>query len=244
MLSFVQQAIVLAAGNGDRFRGESARSKLLTPVGGIPLLVRTLRSARLAGITDAHVVLGYDADRVRQLASTGAPAGLTVHFHINPDWHRENGVSVLATRRVLTDQAFAILMGDHLFDPNALKTLLHSRRAPGEVLLGIDRHTTDTDVVTEATKVRIQHGRISAIGKDVTPFDALDTGLFVCDGAIFNALDASCRAGDTTLSGGVRRLAAEDNVRGCDIGNSRWCDIDTVADLQAAEGIVSLATAS
>ena len=32
-----REAIVLAAGNGDRFRQRAARSKLLAPVGGVPL---------------------------------------------------------------------------------------------------------------------------------------------------------------------------------------------------------------
>lgn len=243
MSSSVQQAIVLAAGNGDRFRGTSARSKLLAPVGGTPLLIRTLRSARDAGIGDAHVVLGYDADRVRALAGSCAPAGLRLHYYLNLDWRRENGVSVLATRRVLATQRFALLMGDHLFEPAALARLLRAERSPGEVLLGVDGRTTDERIVDEATKVRMRNGRVSAIGKDVAPFDALDTGLFVCDGAIFDALDRSCAGGDTTLSAGISELAAKGRVRGCDIGSARWCDIDTVDDLRAAERLVSMAPA-
>jgi hypothetical protein len=42
-------------------------------------------------------------------------------------------------------------------------------------------------------------------------------------------------AGDTTLSGGIRRLAAQGLMRAADIGNAAWYDIDTVADLEAAE---------
>jgi choline kinase len=244
MPSCVRRTVILAAGNGDRFRGTSTRSKLLTLVGGTPILIRTLRSARAAGLTDAHVVLGYDAERVRAVVSANVPAGLTVHFHFNPRWHEENGVSVLTTRAVLFDQAFALLMGDHLFDPGALDVLLRTPRRRGEILLGVDACTTDPDIVAEATKVRMTDGRILAIGKQIAPFDALDTGLFVCDGVLFDALERSCGDGDTTLSGGIRRLAAAGRVRGCDIGWSRWCDVDTVADLRAAEDIAQLAAAS
>jgi CTP:molybdopterin cytidylyltransferase MocA len=35
----VRRAIVLAAGNGDRFRNGSSHSKLLTPIAGTPLLI-------------------------------------------------------------------------------------------------------------------------------------------------------------------------------------------------------------
>jgi choline kinase len=237
--SFVHEAIVLAAGNGDRFHGESTRSKLLTPVGGVPLLVRTLRSAWKAGITDAHVVLGYDADSVRTLAMSGAPDGLHLHFHLNRNWRQENGLSVLAARRCFDEQPFALIMGDHIFEPRVLERLLNVRRAPGEALLGIDRHTSDPEIAFEATKVMLRGDRVVAIGKSLDEYDALDTGLFVCDWMLFAALEDSCTTGDSTLSGGIRRLAARGLVRGVDIGNARWCDIDTVADLTLAEELLA-----
>jgi choline kinase len=89
--------------------------------------------------------------------------------------------------------------------------------------------------VSEATKVKMRGDRIMAIGKTIAPFDALDTGLFVCDGSLFTAVADSCAAGDTTLSGGIARLAAQGLVRGIDIGLARWCDVDTTADLTMAE---------
>jgi choline kinase len=83
--------------------------------------------------------------------------------------------------------------------------------------------------------------RVTAIGKTVEPFDALDTGLFVCQASVFEALDAACEDGDSTLSGGIRRLAARGLVRAVDIGAARWCDIDTVADLALAEQLLGSA---
>jgi choline kinase len=240
----VPTAVILAAGNGDRFHNGIPQSKLLTAVAGTPLLVRTLRSARQAGISTAHVVLGYDADRVRALASAQAPDGLTLHFHLNRDWHRENGVSVLTTQRVLQRQPFALLMGDHIFEAEALRRLLEAPRSAGETLLGVDRRPTDGATAFEATKVRLDAGRVTHIGKTLDPFDALDTGLFVCCPTLFEALVESCGDGDTTLSGGIGRLAARGLVRGVDIGQSRWCDIDTIADLEAAEQLVGRVFAS
>jgi choline kinase len=233
------QAIVLAAGNGDRFQNGSARSKLVTPVAGIPLLVRTMISARAAGITEAHVVLGYDAERVRALAMSQAPGGLTLHFHFNRDWHQENGRSALQPRAPVQGRPFAVLMGDHIFEPRALEWLARTPRRRGEALVGIDRHTTDPAIVAEATKVRTDGDRVTAIGKTIDPFDGLDTGLFVCDESLFDALADACAAGDTTLSGGIARLAAQELVRGVDVGFARWCDIDTLGDLAMAEALAN-----
>ena len=61
----VRDALVLAAGNGDRFNVGTRRSKLLQPILGQPLILRTLATARAAGINSFKVVVGYEADYVR-----------------------------------------------------------------------------------------------------------------------------------------------------------------------------------
>jgi choline kinase len=237
--SAVSDAVILAAGNGDRFRHESPRSKLLTPIAGAPLLGRTLDAAHRAGIATVHLVVGYDADRVVEVASSVAPAGLRVHPHLNPEWRLENGISVLAARSCLQDRPFALLMGDHLFDAPALQRLRSARRRAGETLLCVDRRPVPSEVAEEATRVRLTAGRVTAIGKGLEPYDALDTGLFICDPAVFAALDESCGTGDTTLSGGIRRLTEAGMVRGVDIGDARWCDVDTLDDVQQAERVAA-----
>jgi 1L-myo-inositol 1-phosphate cytidylyltransferase len=231
----VRDALVLAAGNGDRFKTGSRQSKLLQPVLGQPLILRTLSTAHAAGIRSFEVVVGYAADAVQAAIEDGAPAGASLHFTRNPDWHLENGVSALAARERLSNRRFALLMGDHLFEPEVLARLLRARVAPGESLLAVDTRPAAAHVAAEATKVRMEGSRIVAIGKDLDAYDALDTGLFVCAPALFPALEESRRAGDTTLSGGIRRLAAVGLMRGVAIGNAAWYDIDTPADLHTAE---------
>ena len=46
--------------------------------------------------------------------------------------------------------------------------------------------------------MRREGSRIVAIGKDLTEYDALDTGVFVCSPLLFHALDVSIAQGDTT----------------------------------------------
>jgi choline kinase len=234
----VRDALVLAAGNGDRFHDGSRQSKLLQPILGEPIILRTLASARAAGITHAEVVLGYQAVRLRALIEGHAPPGLHLHFCYNPDWHLENGVSVLAARRRLASRRFALLMGDHLFEAPVLTRLLAEPARPQESLLAVDSRSVPPDVAGEATKVRLRGDRIVAIGKDLRRYDALDTGMFVCSPRVFRALDRSRAQGDTTLSGGIRELAGEGLMRAIDIGPADWYDIDTTADLQHAESLL------
>jgi 1L-myo-inositol 1-phosphate cytidylyltransferase len=234
----VRDALVLAAGNGDRFHDGTRQSKLLQPILGEPIILRTLAGVRAAGITDAEVVLGYQAVRLRSLIEAHAPSGLRLHFCYNPDWHLENGVSVLTARRRLATRRFALLMGDHLFEAPVLTRLLAEPVRPQESLLAVDSRSVAADGAAEATKVRLSGDRIVAIGKDLQRYDALDTGMFVCSPQVFRALDRSRDRGDTTLSGGIRELAAEGLIRAVDIGPADWYDIDTVADLQHAESLL------
>src|SRR5678815_1135851 len=104
----VDQALVLAAGNGDRFRHAARESKLLQPVLGRPLIIRTIETARAAGIKRFEIVIGYRAEHVQAAIERDAPADVVLHFTHNPDWEQENGVSALAARRRLRSR-FALL---------------------------------------------------------------------------------------------------------------------------------------
>ena len=238
----VRRAIILAAGNGDRFQNPAHESKLLQPLLGKPILLRTIDAAHEAGVEHATIVLGYQAARVRALAERAASPRLSLSFVVNPEWHLENGVSALAARAAAGDESFALLMGDHVFDPDVLARMLRLPLAPDESVLAIDTREVPPAVAEEATKVRRVGSRIAAIGKDLRDYDALDTGVFVCAPVLFEALAAAQAAGDTTLSGGIRWLAARGLMRGFDIGDAQWCDIDTVSDLAAAESALTAGT--
>ena len=233
----VRQAIILAAGNGDRFHQASPRSKLLASVGGMPILAHTLASAAEAGIADAHIILGYDAERVWAVACRTAPERLRLIFHYNFRWREENGLSLLAARPY-TSGPFAVMMGDHLFDSAVLRRLLSTPTPEGEALLAVDRGPQSPEFVGEATKVRMHGNRVTAVGKGLHPFDALDTGLFICQPSVFEAAAESCASGDTTLTGGIHRLAERGLITGVDIGGAAWCDIDTTDDLETAEQLL------
>jgi len=240
---FASRAVILAAGNGDRFQNPTHDSKLLQPLLGRPILLRTLETAHDAGIRSATIVLGYQADGVRALAERGAPRGMDVTFVVNPEWRLENGVSALAAKPVVGLDRFALLMGDHVFEPPVLQRMLRLDVETDESLLAIDARRVSQEIADEATKVRRHGSRIVAIGKHLQVYDALDTGVFVFSPVLFDALERARRSGDTTLSGGVRELAARGLMRGVEIGDASWCDIDTLSDLAAAESALGAPSA-
>lgn len=233
----VKDAVILAAGNGDRFKNPRRESKLLHPVHGQPLILRTIETAAAAGLTDLNVVLGYQADKVRATIERHRTPGVNVQFTVNHEWDLENGVSALAAKTICAVPRFMLLMADHLFESDALERLAALDVDPADSVLGIDTTTTDPEIVAEATKVRLAGDRIVAIGKQLTTWDAIDTGMFLFTPSLFDALEEAIAAGETTLSAGVQRLAAAGLMRGADLGAASWCDVDTVEDLRMAESM-------
>ena len=173
-------------------------------------------------LTGDGVIMEYDprTDSLRQVIADNPIPDVTVDFVRNADWQLENGISALHARELCNGHRFALLMGDHLFEPPVLGGLASISAADGDCLLAVDRTDSDPAVAAEATKVRLDGDRIVQIGKHLDAWDALDTGLFVFTSALFDALEDARRDGETTLSAGVQRLAARRMMRGVPIGGS------------------------
>jgi choline kinase len=91
----------------------------------------------------------------------------------------------------------------------------------------------------DATKVLAVKGDIKAIGKSIAPFNAFDTGVFLCTPAFFEAAAEGLKRGDTTLSGGVRALSASGRARAMGIEGAWWMDVDDEESYRKAEKYLS-----
>jgi choline kinase len=161
------------------------------------------------------------------------PYGLEPSFIENRDWQKQNGISVLAAANHITSP-FLLTMSDHLFDQSIVDLLL-CNAALDELNLAIDRKLDSIFDSDDAMKVQTRRDRISEIGKDLTAYDAIDTGLFVCSLNIFDYLERVKRDGDCSLADGVRSMASDGKARAIDIGDAWWQDIDTPEMLAQAE---------
>ena len=166
MIGPVDKALVLAAGNGDRFRNPTRESKLLQPVLGRrssfarsrPRTTQALRRSRscsdIAPIASA-------------LRSSAGAARRRDPFTHNPDWHLENGVSALGGA---SPAAIPLRTADGRPPVRGARAPAAAARdgAPGESLLAVDSRPATREVADEATKVRLRGSRIIAIGKALT----------------------------------------------------------------------------
>jgi 1L-myo-inositol 1-phosphate cytidylyltransferase len=206
------------------------------PVCGVPLLEHVMTSAREAGIERFVIVGGYRADLIRRWLSDRSTVKAAVTLIENPEYHKANGISALAAKAEFT-QPFLLLMSDHIFETQTAKALMRRPLAEDEVILAVDRKLDRIFDLDDATKVRCEGNHVADIGKQLSDYNALDTGMFLCSPALFSCLESVKKNGDCSLSDGMRKLAQERKLRAFDIGDGHWQDVDSPQALEHVEGI-------
>src|SRR3954465_9933999 len=147
----VTDAVVLMAGLGSRLRkNANAPLKPLAPLLGRPLIAYMFDLLAGAGIQRVLAVVGFQKEQIITAAQPLVPHGLRVEFITNPEWQKQNGVSVLAVANHLS-QPFLLTMSDHLFDCSVVDLAL-SRSVPDELNLAVDRKIETIVDIDDATK--------------------------------------------------------------------------------------------
>jgi choline kinase len=236
-MSAISEAVILIAGQGSRLRGTDKNClKPFVPVLGRPLLSYTLEAVGSAGISTAYLVVGYESERVIAKAKQLIPPHINASFILNSDWQKQNGISLLAAAGHVS-APFLLTMGDHVFDDTVVDCLLDNFD-PDLLNIAIDRKLDSIVDLDDAMKVQTTGDNVTAIGKNLRSYDAIDTGLFVCPAEIFAYLEqakAINGGNDCSLANGIELMAVDGKVRGIDIGSARWHDIDTPRVLEHAE---------
>src|SRR3954471_23494577 len=147
------RGIILAAGRGSRLNGTAGdKPKCLVRAGGMTLLERQVRALRRAGIDDIVVVVGCQADRVRQSCGAG------VQYVENSRFAETNSLFSLWTARALLYEGFVVLNCDVLFHPVLLEELLATDH---DAALLIDyRAEGQSPYGDEEMKVKVRDGRV------------------------------------------------------------------------------------
>jgi choline kinase len=219
----ITDAVILMAGSGSRL--QASVPKPLISMLGRPLISHIFDALKSAGVQNVHVVVGAESDALVAKLRDLIPAPMHLKAIANPDWQKQNGLSVLcAEGNVIAP--FFLVMGDHLFDASILERILE-HAAGAQLNLAIDRKIETIFDIDDAMKVQTKHERVVGIGKQLTHYDAIDTGIFLCPNELFDYLQRAKQNGDCSLADGVRLMATDNKVKAIDIGDAWWQDVDT-----------------
>lgn len=233
------KAVILAAGCATRLRPYSDDTpKTLLPVGGVPILRRTLTSLLRVGIDQFVIGTGYLEHMVREAVEGWFP-GLDVTYVTNPDFRTtNNGYSLSLLRDHVENDSFILLDGDVVFDLGVIEELIArgpdclAVRSVGEIGLEEVKVTADNE------------DRVLAIGKHVPVRTAMgeSVGIELFSAASSKRLFAALhqRVHEQGLVNEYYEAAFQQIVDegvtlyGVDIGSMYASEIDTIDDLMAA----------
>jgi len=222
------------AGTGSRLRGSADTvAKPLIPIAGRPLISYAIDSFDRAGVTTLHAVVGPNGDELAAAVAPLLPAHMRFHPIVNPNWQKQNGVSLL-TAAGKVRAPFFLAMGDHLFESSILEQLV-AQADVSRLNLAIDRKIDSIFDLDDAMKVQTEDHRIIAIGKNLETYNAIDTGIFLCPEILFDYLRRALQNDDCALADGVRLMADDGKALAIDIEGAWWQDVDTPEMLARAE---------
>jgi choline kinase len=220
--------VILAAGKGERLRPITDHvPKPLLSFKSRPLIDHAISRLMGAGVNRIIVVTGYMAPAVtRHLEENYSQYVDVIH---NPNWEVGNATSLLSVREKVNGEDFVLSMCDHLFSERLVRRVIESYQ--GEPTLCIDRSPRYLKDIADATKVQLdRENYVKAIGKSLSRWNAVDTGLFVLPSKVLDTGGASY----SELSDLMRVLAEERLLKAFDATGSRWLDLDTHSDIEYA----------
>ncbi|MDP9237815.1 MAG: NTP transferase domain-containing protein [Chloroflexota bacterium] len=229
------QALVLAAGDGDRMCLPSPDlPKPLLPLAGRPIIARVLDALGAAGVTHSTIVVGHRGEEIRDAMTHRAPRGMSLRFIENGGYLLGNARSLWAARSAMK-RNFLLVMADHLLHASLLRALTPS--AGDRCRLAVDFAAPDDPRAEEATRALVREGRVVDLGKEIATWNALDTGAFWGTPRLFDALTPDRRDGE--LSAVFASLARAGELDAADVSGCPWIDIDTPDDLRRAAAMVA-----
>lgn len=229
----VVQALILAAGQGQRLGDRRGRPKCLREVGGLPLITHQIAALAEVGISDVVVVVGFGQQQIRD--SVGAAA----RYVVNERFAETNSMYSFLLACDLVHDDVIVMNSDLYFHPT-LPARLHE--SDDDALL-YDSGSGDED---EHMKVRIVDDRLVEMSK-VMRKDWVcgeNVGMLRMSSSTVDHTAAAARgivaAGgeQAWLAEAVNHVAADHPIRCVDVAGLPWVEIDFPEDLARARSEV------
>jgi len=238
----VTTALLLAAGAGTRLRSElNGLPKCLVEVAGTPILGHLLSSLVEQGFERLVVVVGHHSDQVREYLDLHAD-GLEVECVESLRYSETNNIYSLWLARDLVQESFVLMESDLVFDSRLLRRLRVSNR------IAVAAFSPEMNGTTVSIDESGLVGSFSVGGLNRPPLSHKTVNMYSLSWPIWQEvgrrLDQRIAAGKVNDYYEVvfadMAAAGSFPLRAVEFDNGRWSEIDTPADLLAAEQLFSV----
>jgi choline kinase len=242
------KAVILSAGQGKRLLPLTADNpKCLVKVDGRSLIEWQINELARCGIDRVSIVVGYRADRVKQLLHRRYDSKRIITVY-NPTYSWADNLFSCWAARAEMNEDFVLLNGDTLFEAAVLNHLLETPDRPVTVGTHKKRHYDADDM-----KVTLDGDRLIHIGKDLSidNVDGESIGMILFRGegpASFNlAVENALRdplAREKWYLSVIDELAQLMPVWTYPVMGLQWCEVDFPVDLKHAQRVVRACAAN
>ncbi len=225
-IEWPRQALILAAGRGQRCGLNGSTSKALLEIGGRTLIEHQVASLRKLGVGEIGIVTGHAAEQVR------AVTGTECEYIHNALYAETNSLYSLWSARHWLKGSFMLLNCDVLADHRIYEMV---GQAPGSALA----YDSASGMEEEHMKVTHNGGRLAHISKEVNghPIHGENVGMLKFShaaAAVFlREVDRLVEEGATKswAAAALNRLVEHVAIHCIDITGLPWTEIDYQSDL-------------
>lgn len=134
-MKFSMKAMILAAGRGERLRPLTLTTpKPILPVGGVPIIHRTITLLKKYGFNDIVINLHHLGEQIERSLGDGSTFGVNIKY----SWEKEllgTGGGIKAAQHLLGNEPFLVVNSDILIDINLLDLVNFHRHTRGAATL-------------------------------------------------------------------------------------------------------------
>lgn len=119
----LNQAIILAAGEGQRLRPfTNLRPKVMLPIANKPILLYVIEALAQAGLRHIIMVVGYRREEIQNYFGSGNKFGVDIKYVVQKT--QIGTADALKQARDMADSHFVVLPGDNIIEANTVLPLL------------------------------------------------------------------------------------------------------------------------
>jgi choline kinase len=236
----VTTALLLAAGSGTRLQPLTLDSpKCLTEVGGIPILERLVNNLRAQGFKRLVIVIGHLGDRILEFLQQHA-GDMRIDYVVNPVYRTTNNIYSFWLARQQIREPFLLVESDVIFEAHMLDDMLQPDKiAISRILPWMNGTTVELGAKRQVTAFHLcgvsvsddnarQYKTVNLYSVSLHSWSKIEERLshYVSEGRLgeYYEVVLAEMVTDGTLCFDAVFFDAD-----------RWYEIDTMADLHAAE---------
>ena len=220
MISKINKAVILAAGQGARLIKNQNKHKLkvLIKINNKTLILENIKNLKkYLGVKKIYIIGGYKYKILKRRFNQKK----NIFVLNNKEWKKGNGYSLNSALKVLKNETFYLMAGDHFFSKNFYKKISKIKIDFG---LACSKKLAFFHDINDVTKILSSNSKIFKIGKKIRKFNRFDAGFFIINKKYLN----------NTKKKSISEIieSSKTKIGEMIINENDWIDLDTETDIK------------